>query len=104
MESGVGPGVKGQGPAAPRAAGRRGQAVRALPLLAALVLAAGCVVPTESAAVSSSSAPPVVGADPNASYRLNRGLLTNLAADGSPITSGPSIDPLIIEARRFYDT
>jgi hypothetical protein len=50
------------------------------------------------------SAPPVPAATLNALYTINGGLLAGLAADGAPITSGPDADPLITEARRFYDT
>ncbi len=40
----------------------------------------------------------------NRKWRPNSGLLTNLNSDGTPVQFGPGTDPLVIEARRFYNT
>jgi len=37
-------------------------------------------------------------------HTANRGLLKGMRPDGLPITDGPGVDPLIEEARRYYDT
>jgi hypothetical protein len=47
---------------------------------------------------------PIADAYLDRAYPDHGGLLTSLGPDGLPITSGPSADPMIQEARRFYDT
>jgi len=37
-------------------------------------------------------------------HTANRGLLNGMRPDGLPLTEGPNMDPLIEEARRYYDT
>jgi len=37
-------------------------------------------------------------------HTANRGLLKGMRPDGLPVTEGPNMDPLIEEARRYYDT
>jgi hypothetical protein len=47
---------------------------------------------------------PVVGSGLNRTMPQNQGLLIGVdAKTGYPVTQGPSMDPLIAEARRFYD-
>jgi len=75
-------------------------------LATAAALAAGCAGANDGGdvpVVSVDSAPPV-RSELDAVYRLNGGLLVDIGPDGSPITSGPMVDPAIIEAQRFYDT
>jgi hypothetical protein len=47
---------------------------------------------------------PAVNVSLNRIMNGNDGLLTGVDGLGYPATEGPSMDPLIIEARRFYDT
>ena len=37
-------------------------------------------------------------------HTTNRGLLKGIRADGQPALDGPAMDPLVEEARRYYDT
>ena len=48
--------------------------------------------------------PPVTRSSLNQEFGQNDGLLTNLDSRGFPITDGEEIDPMVVEARRFYDT
>jgi hypothetical protein len=47
---------------------------------------------------------PVADAYLDRTYSAHAGLLTAIGPDGLPITDGADADPLIAEARRFYDT
>jgi len=80
------------------------------PVRAALAAALGGVA-CVGQGLGDGSPPPVIDdREPIADSYLDRsytdhaGLLTSLAADGQPITDGPTADPMIAEARRFYDT
>ncbi|MCK6545166.1 hypothetical protein L6R52_04805 [Myxococcota bacterium] len=47
---------------------------------------------------------PVASAYLDRKYRENGGLLSRLDEHGRPITSGADMDPMVLEARQFYDT
>src|SRR5262245_40530542 len=47
---------------------------------------------------------PVIGTALDRSYQTNHGLVTVLDAQGWPAREGDIMDPVITEARRFYDT
>ena len=47
---------------------------------------------------------PIADAYLDRAYMGHAGLLTAIGPDGTPVTDGPAADPLIAEARRFYDT
>jgi hypothetical protein len=47
---------------------------------------------------------PVVPTALQRSYTLNQGLVMGLGDHGWPLRDGPTMDPVILEARRFYDT
>jgi hypothetical protein len=72
---------------------------------AATAAASACgVTKPDEIAIEQATPPPVPQAELNALYTSNNGLLTGVAADGTPLTTGAGVDPMIIEARRFYDT
>jgi hypothetical protein len=50
------------------------------------------------------SAVPVIGTALDRSYQSHQGLVTGIADHGWPARDGASMDPVIVEARRFYDT
>lgn len=47
---------------------------------------------------------PVARAYLDRQYHENAGLLSQLDEDGRPITTGNDMDPMVLEARQFYDT
>lgn len=83
-----------------------------LPLTALALALVGCTgSPAEppdrpDASVPSAVPPrvPLPGAYLNRKWRPLGGLMSRLDADGLPTRSGPDVDPLVLEARRFYDT
>lgn len=87
-----------------------------VPLVLALTAAAaGCQVPSEpsaergalvsaSGATSAPPALPVPSSLLDQIHTANRGLLRGQRADGLPTIEGTEMDPLITEARRYYDT
>lgn len=74
-------------------------------ILAVGVLTAACPGTKEPIVVDGIEdlRPPIVGSYVDRKYASNRGLLTQIGEDGFPIVEGPNTDPLVIEARRFYD-
>jgi hypothetical protein len=48
--------------------------------------------------------PPVINKALNRTFGFNDGLLRNLGVKGTPIIDGETMDPAILESRRFYDT
>lgn len=48
--------------------------------------------------------PPIPGGFLDRKWRDHGGLITQLTEDGLPVLLGPGVDPLVLEARRFYDT
>src|SRR5688500_15642239 len=86
----------------------RGLPIAVLPSLA-LVVCLGCadgsgdhlsVTPDPRLA----TALPVPGRHLDRSSPAHAGVLSQVGSDGLPSRHGPEVDPLIIEARRFYDT
>jgi hypothetical protein len=72
------------------------------------LLSTGCQAPQgeigKSPELPATPAVPVVGISLDRIARTNAGLLSGVdSATGYPATSGPTMDPLILEARRFYD-
>jgi hypothetical protein len=65
------------------------------------VATAGCGV---DRAVEPSSVVPVIGTALDRSYQANAGMVLGLSDHGWPARDGASMDPVIVEARRFYDT
>jgi hypothetical protein len=49
-------------------------------------------------------APPVINKALNRTFNFNDGLLRGLGDRGYPVTDGSTMDPAILESRRFYDT
>jgi hypothetical protein len=47
--------------------------------------------------------PPVVNVALNRTFTHNDGLLSSVGPNGIPITEGDTMDPAIVESRRFYD-
>jgi len=82
--------------------------------LATVVLGAACQPAGEPASERSglvapvgappAPAPPIPGALLDQIHTTNRGLLRGQKPDGLPATEGADADPLIAEARRYYDT
>src|SRR5688572_9829829 len=48
--------------------------------------------------------PPVINKALNRTFTYNEGLLRNLGMRGTPIIDGETMDPAILESRKFYDT
>jgi hypothetical protein len=64
----------------------------------------GTIQPSPEPKVPSDIQLPVVSVSLNRIMNQNDGLLSGVDGFGLPATDGPSMDPLILEARRFYDT
>src|SRR5438132_442896 len=47
---------------------------------------------------------PSITTELNRTFPTNEGLLKSLGRNGWPITDGDTMDPAILESRRFYDT
>jgi hypothetical protein len=47
---------------------------------------------------------PVIGTALERGYQANQGLVTGLDKNGVPARDGAAMDPVVVEARRFYDT
>lgn len=69
--------------------------------IACAVGASGCGNDT---AESKASGVPVIDVALNRGYQTNKGLVTMLDNRGWPLRDGDSMDPTIVEARKFYDT
>lgn len=73
-----------------------------------VALSAICSVGTLGCGIDRAEAPsyqvPVIGAALDRGYQPNQGLVTGLASHGWPAREGAAMDPVIVEARRFYDT
>ena len=63
----------------------------------------GSIQPSPEPTVPSTIQLPVVNVSLNRIMGGNDGLLSGVDGLGNPATDGPSMDPLIVEARRFYD-
>ncbi len=77
-------------------------------LAASTTFNVGCMAtsgPDDTAPIENGSArAPMPDAVLNRVYRENRGLIPGLSEDGKVLTQGARIEPLVLEARRFYDT
>ncbi|HEX8031560.1 MAG TPA: hypothetical protein VF491_23995, partial [Vicinamibacterales bacterium] len=59
---------------------------------------------TQPPAIDLSGHSPVPGHHLDRSIPTNAGLLSMLGVDGLPMRTGDTVDPMVIESRRFYDT
>jgi hypothetical protein len=72
-------------------------------LFAACEASTGSIAPSPEPKVPSGIQLPVVGISLNRVVFSNDGLLSGVDSAGNPMMEGPTMDPLILEARRFYD-